>query len=232
MNTRSTGQEPTTPYSKPERFIHRTKKKKKIRKPFIPVEDRIPKGKYLPLENLFKALVVYNPFLDLPFPMADNQPMWGNYRAVAPTPEAAIVAVDLGDNFTIKDAIKLKLFPTSLAGDAKVWFNELSPNVIATWEQIRQAFDLLRSCHGHDLRRGTIIQIFYHNPNLLYKTPNKAHQLLEDLVLLKLDWSKDIKAKPIRKTVAFVERSNDSKLMEKMEALTTKIDLQLKDIKG
>ncbi|GJS82745.1 putative nucleotidyltransferase, ribonuclease H [Tanacetum coccineum] len=34
--------------------------------------------------------------------MADDQPMWGNNRAVAPTPEAAIVAVDLGDNFTVK----------------------------------------------------------------------------------------------------------------------------------
>ncbi|GKE05105.1 hypothetical protein Tco_1397123 [Tanacetum coccineum] len=213
MNTRSTGQEPTTPYSEPERFIHRTKKKKKTRKPFIPVEDRIPKGKYLPFKNLFKALVVYNPFLDLPFPMANNQPIWGNNRAVAPTPEAAIIAVDLGDNFTVKDA----------------WLRMM---------------DLLRSCHEHNLGRETIIQIFYHGLDeatqaildvggiFLYKTPNKAHQLLKDLVLLKLDWSKDIKAKHIRKTVAFVERSNDSKLMEKMEALTTKIDLQLKDIKG
>ncbi|GJU51622.1 hypothetical protein Tco_1221177 [Tanacetum coccineum] len=98
--------------------------------------------------------------------MADDQPMWGNNRAVAPTPEAAIVAVDLGDNFTVKghhismikdrkfnghsradphkhiaefvevcgmfrygnnnaDAIKLKFFPSSLAGEAKIcnWRN-------------------------------------------------------------------------------------------------------------
>ncbi|GKA19058.1 ribonuclease H-like domain-containing protein [Tanacetum coccineum] len=46
------------------------------------------------------------------------------------------------------------------------------------------------------------------------------------------DISKYMKAKPIRKTVAFVESSNDSKLMEKIEALTTKIDSQFKDIKG
>ncbi|GKE54621.1 hypothetical protein Tco_1489777, partial [Tanacetum coccineum] len=93
--------------------------------------------------------------------MADDQPMWGNNRAVAPTHEATIVAVDLGDNFTVKghhllmikdrqfdrcaradllkhivefieicgmfrygntnaDTIKLKLFPSFLAGDAKV----------------------------------------------------------------------------------------------------------------
>nr|GEV92690.1 reverse transcriptase domain-containing protein [Tanacetum cinerariifolium] len=196
--------------------------------------------------------------------MADNQPMWGNNQFVAPTPEAAIVVVDLGDNFTIKvhhlsmikdrhfvrrarvdphkhiaefveiyrmfrygntnaDAIKLKLFPSSLAGDAK---------------------DLLRSCHRHGLGRETIIQIFYHGLDeatqaildvkeiFIFKTPNEAHQLLEDQVLLKLDWSKDMKSKPIHKTVAFAESSKDSKLMEKMEALITKIDSQFKEIKG
>ncbi|GJR92261.1 hypothetical protein Tco_0264435 [Tanacetum coccineum] len=41
-----------------------------------------------------------------------------------------------------------------------------------------------------------------------------------------------MKAKPICKTVTFIESSNKSKLMEKMEALTTKIDSQFKDIKG
>nr|GFB80153.1 reverse transcriptase domain-containing protein [Tanacetum cinerariifolium] len=66
----------------------------------------------------------------------------------------------------------------------------------------------------------------------LYKTPNEAYQLLEDRVLLKLDCSKDMKSKPIRKTIAFAESSNNSKLMEKMEALTIKIDSQFKEIKG
>ncbi|GKA55871.1 hypothetical protein Tco_0754943 [Tanacetum coccineum] len=81
------------------------------------------------------------------------------------------------------------------------------------------------SCHGHGLGRGTIIQIFYHGLDeatqaildaggvFLYKTPNEAHQLLKDPLLLKLD-------------------CNESKLMEKMESLTTKINLQFKDIKG
>ncbi|GKF87826.1 reverse transcriptase domain-containing protein [Tanacetum coccineum] len=120
---------------------------------------------------------------------------------------------------TNADAVILKLFPSSLAGDAKVWFNELSPGVVTTWEEMRQAFvgqffpptmfdqligeirdfnqhpneslvdawicmkDLLCSCHGHGLGRGTIIQIFYHGLDeatqaildargiFLYKTP-------------------------------------------------------------
>ncbi|GKB08504.1 reverse transcriptase domain-containing protein [Tanacetum coccineum] len=253
--------------------------------------------------------------------MADDQPMWGNNRAVAPTPGAAIVAVNLGDNFTVKghhlsmvkdrqfdghsqadphkhitkfvkvcgmfcygntnaDAIKLKRFSSSLAGEAKIWFNELSPGVITTWEEMRQAFvsrffppsmfdrligeirgftqqhheslvdawlrmkDLLCNCHGHGLGRGTIIQIFYHRLNeptqaildvegiFLYKTPNEAHQLLEDRVLLKLDWSKENKTKPLCKTVAFAESEGNSPLLEKMEALTTRIDSQFKEIRG
>nr|GEU53380.1 reverse transcriptase domain-containing protein [Tanacetum cinerariifolium] len=134
------------------------------------------------------------------------------------------------------DAIKLKLFASSLFEDAKVWFNELSPDVITTWEEMRQAFisrffspamfdqlmgevqgfaqhpyesfvdawlrikDLLRSYHRHGLGRGIIIQIFYHGLDeaiqaildaegiVLYKTPNEAHQLLKERVLLKLDW--------------------------------------------
>ncbi|GJX60949.1 hypothetical protein Tco_0292339 [Tanacetum coccineum] len=216
--------------------------------------------------------------------MADDQPMWGNNRAVAPTPRVVIVAVDLGDNFTVKghhlsmikdrkfdersradphkhiaefievcgmfrygdtnaDAIKPKLFSSSLAGEANIWFNELSLGVITTWEEMRQAFDLLRSCHGHGLGRGTIIQIFYHGLDeptqaildaggiFLYKTPNEAHQLLEDRVLLKLDWSKENKTKPLCKTVAHAESEENSPLLEKMEALTTRIDSQFKEIR-
>ncbi|GJR90447.1 hypothetical protein Tco_0214458 [Tanacetum coccineum] len=110
------------------------------------------------------------------------------------------------------DAIKLKLSSSSLAGEAKIY------------------------CHGHGLGRGTIIQIFYHGLDeptqaildaegiFLYKTLNEAHQLLEDRVLLKLDWSKENKTKPLRKTVAFAESEENSPLLEKMEALTTRID--------
>ncbi|GKD70461.1 hypothetical protein Tco_1324551 [Tanacetum coccineum] len=107
---------------------------------------------------------------------------------------------------TNADAIKLKLFPSSLAGEAKIWFNELSP------DEPTQAI----------LDAGGIF---------LYKTQNEAHQLLEDRVLLKLDWSKENKTKPLRKTVAFAEREENSPLLEKMEALTTRIDSQFKEIR-
>ncbi|GJY80853.1 reverse transcriptase domain-containing protein [Tanacetum coccineum] len=152
---------------------------------------------------------------------------------------------------TNADAIKLKLFPSSLAGEAKIWFNELSPGVITTWEEMRQAFvsrffppALFDRLIGEIRGRGTIIQIFYHGLNeptqaildargiFLYKTPNEAHQLLADRVLLKLDWSKENKAKPNRKTIALAESEEHSPLLEKMEALTTRIDSQFKEIEG
>ncbi|GJU77901.1 hypothetical protein Tco_1274971 [Tanacetum coccineum] len=81
-------------------------------------------------------------------------------------------------------------------------------SLVDAWLRMK---DILRSCHEHGLGREIIIQIFYHGLDeatqaivdaggiFLYKTPNEAHQLLEDRVLLKLDWSKDIKAKPFRK---------------------------------
>ncbi|GKC65173.1 hypothetical protein Tco_1097771, partial [Tanacetum coccineum] len=58
------------------------------------------------------------------------------------------------------------------------------------------------------------------------------HQLQEDRVLLKLYWSKENKAKPLRKTITFTESEENSPLLEKMEALTTRIDLQFKEIRG
>nr|GEX06808.1 reverse transcriptase domain-containing protein [Tanacetum cinerariifolium] len=84
--------------------------------------------------------------------MADDQHIWGNNRVVAPTLEAAIVAVDLGDNFTVK---------------------------------------------GHHL-----------------------------------SMIKENKAKPLYKTAAFTESDENSPLLEKMEALTTRIDSQFKEIRG
>ncbi|GJR36498.1 hypothetical protein Tco_1212182 [Tanacetum coccineum] len=146
---------------------------------------------------------------------------------------------------TNADDIKLKLFPSSLAGEAKIWFNELSPgftqqhheSLVDAWLRMK---DLLRSCHGHGLGRGTIIQIFYHGLDeptqaildaegiFLYKTPNEAHQLLEDRALLKLDWSKENKTKPLRKTVAFAKSEDHLPLLKKIEALTTRIDSQFK----
>ncbi|GJS65734.1 hypothetical protein Tco_0680298 [Tanacetum coccineum] len=71
----------------------------------------------------------------------------------------------------------------------------------------------------------------------LYKTPNQAYQLLEDKVLLKLDWDKNQKPKAlVRKTIAFADEDNSNsdtdKMMAKIDAMTMKIDAQYKEMKS
>ncbi|GKA77093.1 hypothetical protein Tco_0783554 [Tanacetum coccineum] len=70
-----------------------------------------------------------------------------------------------------------------------------------------------------------------------YKTPNHAYQLLEDKVLLKLDWAKNQKTQTsLKKTVAFTDEgssnTNTDKIMAQMDAMTTKIDAQYKELQS
>ncbi|GKD22208.1 reverse transcriptase domain-containing protein [Tanacetum coccineum] len=71
----------------------------------------------------------------------------------------------------------------------------------------------------------------------LYKTPNQAYQLLEDKVLLKLDWAKNQKTKSsLKKTVAFADEgssnSDTDKIMARMDAMTMKMDAQYKEFQS
>nr|GEY14547.1 reverse transcriptase domain-containing protein [Tanacetum cinerariifolium] len=68
-----------------------------------------------------------------------------------------------------------------------------------------------------------------------YKTPNQAYQLLEDIVLLKLDWAKNQKSKPsLKKTVAFASEgpsnTDTDKIMARLDAITIKMDAQYKEL--
>ncbi|GKC68469.1 reverse transcriptase domain-containing protein [Tanacetum coccineum] len=111
--------------------------------------------------------------------------------------------------------------------------------------------ELLRNCHGHGITKGNIIKIFYHGlieitqealnavarGIFLYKTPNQAYLLLEDKVLLKLDWAKNQKPKAlVRKTVAFADEgssnSDTDKIMARMDIMTMKMDAQYKEMKS
>ncbi|GKA08818.1 hypothetical protein Tco_0688149 [Tanacetum coccineum] len=104
---------------------------------------------------------------------------------------------------------------------------------------------VLENCHGHNLSKGN--KIFYHGLNkitqevlnaavggiFLYKTPNQAYQLLEDKVLIKLDWDKNQKTKSsLKKTIAFAAKGSSNfdtdKIMARMDAMTMKIDAQYK----
>ncbi|GJW42373.1 hypothetical protein Tco_0731036 [Tanacetum coccineum] len=65
----------------------------------------------------------------------------------------------------------------------------------------------------------------------------KAYQLLEDKVLLKLDWDKNQKSKPsLKRTVAFTDESSSNsdtdKIMARMDAMTMKMDAQYKELQS
>ncbi|GJZ16485.1 hypothetical protein Tco_0552162 [Tanacetum coccineum] len=106
---------------------------------------------------------------------------------------------------------------------------------------------MLRTCYEHGLTKGTIIQIFYRSLDdptqgildaggiFLYKTLNEAFKILEDKVLLKLDFSDDSQNDRKPKTVFSAGGSNiipDHELLtKKFEALATKIDFELFNIR-
>nr|GEW53504.1 reverse transcriptase domain-containing protein [Tanacetum cinerariifolium] len=125
----------------------------------------------------------------------------------------------------------------------------LAPGSAITIPEI--ANEMLQNCHTHNLSKGNIIKILYHGLSkitqevlnvtaggiFLYKTPNQAYQLLEDKVLLKLDWAKNQKTKSsLKKTVAFVDEgssnSNTDKIMARMDAMTIKMDARYKEIQS
>ncbi|PHT88682.1 hypothetical protein T459_10788 [Capsicum annuum] len=57
----------------------------------------------------------------------------------APLP-AAIVAWNLSKKRVGQNAIRLRLFPLSLSGEATLWLNELTPDSITNWRQLKGAF--------------------------------------------------------------------------------------------
>ncbi|GKD03369.1 reverse transcriptase domain-containing protein [Tanacetum coccineum] len=141
-------------------------------------------------------------------------------------------------------------FPFSLYEEAKTWLNKLNEGTITSWNKLREAFisryfspakfrHLLNDIHNfHQLDYETLIEAWlrmkemlrtcYGHGIFLYNTPNEAFKILKDKVLLKLDFSDDSQNNPNPKTVVSAGGSNiiayHEILMEKFEALATKID--------
>ncbi|GJX97762.1 reverse transcriptase domain-containing protein [Tanacetum coccineum] len=148
----------------------------------------------------------------------------------------------------MRRAFTNKFFPPSLFNRLLLEIRSFSQNVceslIDAWLRLK---NMLRKCHGHGLTKGEIIRIFYRGLDestqgildgttrgiFLYKSPNQAFQFLEGKVLFKLNWSTKFRTEHNQRYVAFTDRSNNdnSRLMEKLEALTIKIDSQFQSLK-
>ncbi|GJY57238.1 hypothetical protein Tco_0456353 [Tanacetum coccineum] len=138
----------------------------------------------------------------------DDEPMWVADHVVALTPVSAITILETANEFAIK-AAAIEMMDNHLLL-IHVWF---------VWE--------------YDERE----QIMGAGGIFLYKTPNQAYQLLEDKVLLKLDWAINQKTKSsFKKSVAFAaegsSNSDTNKIMARMDAMTMKMDAQYKDFQS
>ncbi|GKD69462.1 reverse transcriptase domain-containing protein [Tanacetum coccineum] len=152
----------------------------------------------------------------------------------------------------LRTAFISRFFPLALfdrlLGEIRSFSQHENESLTDAWLRMKE---MLRNCHGHNLSKGNIIKIFYHDLSeitqevlnaaaggiFLYKTPNQAYQLLEDKVLLKLDWAKNQKTKSsLKKTVAFADEgssnSNTDKIIAQMDAMTLKMDAQYKELQA
>ncbi|KAJ9547388.1 hypothetical protein OSB04_019931 [Centaurea solstitialis] len=111
--------------------------------------------------------------------------------------------VDICDLFKTKegrdDAIRLRVFPLTLTGEAKAWLRSLEPNdgetISEAWERFKQ---LLNSWSEQ-------VQTFYSGLGyssratldssaggvFMYKTPTEGYKLLEDMLIHNIDWRTD-----------------------------------------
>ncbi|GKA90061.1 hypothetical protein Tco_0811873 [Tanacetum coccineum] len=160
----------------------------------------------------------------------DDKHMWDADRVVALTPGSAITIPETVNKFVIKGNHLTFIKGNQFVGRTKINPHKHIHEFLGIcdmfkyrdteYEAVRLMMfpEMLRNCHGHNLSNGNIIKIFYRGLNeitqevlnaavggiFLYKTPNQAYQLLEDKVLLKLDWAKNQRAKSsLKKTVVF-----------------------------
>ncbi|GKB54732.1 hypothetical protein Tco_0905485 [Tanacetum coccineum] len=231
MNTRASNSELVEPLPEPERTLNRRLRRRNRRVPFIQRNNppQHPRIVYLLILNIN----YFCHFLDIirNYDPMDDEPMWAADRVVALTPGSAITILETANKFAIK----------------AFSYHENESQTDA-WLRMKE---MLRICHGHNMSKGNIIKIFYHGLSeitqdvlnavaggiFLYKTPNQAYQLLEDKVLLKLDWAKNQKTKSfLKKTVAFVDEgssnSDTDKIMAQMDAMTIKMDAQYKELQS
>ncbi|GJS87904.1 reverse transcriptase domain-containing protein [Tanacetum coccineum] len=134
----------------------------------------------------------------------------------------------------LRTAFICHFFPPTIfdqiLGEIRAFSQHENESLTDAWLRMKK---MLRNCHGHNLSKGNIIKIFYHGLSeitqevlnaaaggiFLYKTPNQTYQLLEDKVLLKLDWAKNQKTKPsLKKTVAFADEGGNSKAYQPPQA--------------
>ncbi|GJZ72254.1 hypothetical protein Tco_0636105 [Tanacetum coccineum] len=150
----------------------------------------------------------------------DDQPMWLSTRTIAPTPSYDIIQCPISNNFHIKGTHMQMIQDDQF--DGRIRSNP--HRHVADFLKISNLFQYGENQEEADDPTQEILDA---RGIFLYNTPNEAFKILEDKVLLKLDFSNGSQ-NPRPKTVVFVGGSNINPehaiLMEKFEALATKIN--------
>nr|GEX40358.1 reverse transcriptase domain-containing protein [Tanacetum cinerariifolium] len=151
--------------------------------------------------------------------------------------EAIIILEILAENFEIKtnllqdvlnDAIKLMLFPYSLEGATKIWYEKEPPNSILTWDDL----EMLRACPHHGFSELTQIDTFYNGlneqdrdslnaaagGNLLNKTTREELKIIENKSKVRYSRSKSNVSR-----VNTNSRDNVSKTDDRIDKLADQI---------
>ncbi|GJU43510.1 reverse transcriptase domain-containing protein [Tanacetum coccineum] len=136
------------------------------------------------------------------------------------------------------DVIKLMMFPYSLEGAARIWYDKEPPNSILTWDDLtfseawEQFKEMLRACPHHGFTELTQIDTFYNGlnendqdslnaaagVNLLSKTTREALNIIENKS--KVRYSRN---KPNVSRVNSTSREISSKMDERIDKLADQI---------
>ncbi|GJY27778.1 hypothetical protein Tco_0403545 [Tanacetum coccineum] len=152
----------------------------------------------------------------------DDQPMWKSAKTVAPTPNFAIIQHTVDNNFVINSTHLKMILENKFDGKLQVDSHDHILEFLAICDMFKYGEAQNESTQA--ILDETVGGIF------LYKSPNQAFQFLDDKVLFKLDWSTKSQNEHHQKSVAFADGSDSNddnyRLMEKLEALTIKMDCQ------
>ncbi|GJZ16797.1 reverse transcriptase domain-containing protein [Tanacetum coccineum] len=142
------------------------------------------------------------------------------------------------DMFKYKDTknevVRLMMFPQSLTGEPKTRLDELNEGTIKTYDELRTAFiSRFLPPSLFDRLLGEIRTFSQHENESL----TMLGFLLEDKVLLKLDWAKNQKTKTsLKKTVYFADEGSSNtdtnKSIARMDAMTIEMDAQYKELQS
>nr|GEW28954.1 ribonuclease H-like domain-containing protein [Tanacetum cinerariifolium] len=249
MHTRASNFELVETLPKPERTLNRRIHRRNRRVPFDKRNN--------PLRHL---RIVYRPILNINYfcnvldvlrnyDSMDDEPMWATNHVVALTlsfiitiPETANESAIKGNHITLVKGNQFYVLFDRILREIRAFSQQENQSLTDAWLRMNE---MLQNCHGHNLSKGNIIKIFYHGLSkitqevrnvaaggiFLYKTPNQVYQLLEDKVLLKLDWAKYQKTKSsLKKSVAFTDEGSNSdtdKIIARMDAMTLKMNAHL-----